>query len=41
MGLWKAMNRKGFHSLPKSMAPILTFVRREYCDYRQTPVTYE
>jgi len=23
------------------MATILTFVRRKYCDYRQTLVTYE
>ncbi len=37
----KAMNRQGFRSLPKSMATVLTFVRRKYCDYRQTLVSYE
>jgi hypothetical protein len=37
----KAMNQQGFRSLPKNMATILTFVRRKYCDYHQTPVTYE
>ena len=33
-----AMNRKGLGGLRKSMAQVLTFVRRKYCDSRQTVV---